>query len=115
MLGKRIVFVACAVAAAGFHPGAEAATGTDGFEACVAALARQISEEQGAGVNVRISEDSRVRARKLDRRNTYFLDARDVRDSDLVVKADCVVDAQAEVKSLVRLPADAPAAEERSL
>jgi hypothetical protein len=115
MTGKRIVFVACAVAAAGFHPGAGAATGNDGFEACVAALAQQISETQGAGVNVRISENSRVHAHRLDRRNTYFLDARDARDPELVVKADCVVDAQAEVKSLVRLPADAPAAEERSL
>lgn len=115
MIGKRIVFVACAVAAAGFHPGAEAASGRDGFEACVSALARQISEAQGAGVNVRISEDSRVPAGRLDRRNTYFLDARDVQDSDRVVKADCVVDARAEVKSLVRLPEDAPAAEDRSL
>jgi hypothetical protein len=75
MIGKRVVFVACAVAAAGFHPGAQAASGKDGFEACVAALAQQISEAQGAGVNVRISEDSRVHARRLDRRNTYYLDA----------------------------------------
>lgn len=115
MIGKRILFVACAVAAAGIHPGAEAASGQDGFEACVAALAKEISEAQGAGVNVRISEDSRVHARRLDRRNTYFLDAHDARDRDLVVKANCVVDARAEVKSLVRLPADAPEAAERSL
>jgi hypothetical protein len=85
------------------------------LEACVAALAQHISEAQGAGVNVRISDDSRVRARRLARRETYFLDARDVRDSALVAKVDCVVDAQAEVISLVRLPADAPEAAERSL
>lgn len=115
MLGKRIVFVACAVAAAGFHPGAEAASGKDGLAACVAALAQQISEAQGTGVNARISENSRVPAGRLNRRNTYFLDARDAGDSGLVVKADCVVNARAEVEKLVRLPADAPAAEERSL
>lgn len=115
MIGKRILFVACAVAAAGIHPGAEAASGQDGFEACVTALAREISETQGAGVNVRISEETRVRARKLDRRNVYFLDAHDAQGSDLVVKADCIVDDRAEVKSLVRLPADAPEAAERSL
>jgi hypothetical protein len=115
MIGKRILFVACAVAAAGIHPGAEAASGQDGFEACVAALAREISETQGAGVNVRISEETRVHARKLDRRNVYFLDARDAMGSDQVVKADCVVDARGTVKSLERLPADAPEAAERSL
>ncbi|MGK2926507.1 MAG: hypothetical protein ACSLE2_12900 [Lysobacterales bacterium] len=115
MIGKRILFVACAVAAAGIHPGAEAASGQDGFEACVAALAREISETQGAGVNVRISEETRVHARKLDRRNVYFLDARDALGSDHVVKADCVVDARGAVKSLERLPADAPEAAERSL
>ena len=115
MIGKRIVFVACAVAAAGFHPGAEAASGQDGLEACVAALAQEISESQGAGVNARISEDSHVPDGRLGLRNTYHLDAYDTGGSDTVIKADCVVDSRAEVKRLVRLPADAPTAEERSL
>jgi hypothetical protein len=115
MKGNKTLAVVFAVATAFAHPGAEAASGMDGLEACASALARELSTNQGAGIQVRISEDSLVPDRRLSTRTTYHLDARDPRNNAVVARADCAVDARAKVKSLVRLPDDAPDAAERSL
>ena len=65
--------------------------------------------------SVGISDDSVAPSRRLDARAIYHLDARDPRSNEIVAKADCAVDSRARVKSLVRLPDDAPEAAERSL
>lgn len=113
MKGKSMLFTACAAAAVMAHTGAEAATGRDGLEACVEALAKEISEAQGAGVNARISEDSTGHGRRLESATLFHLDARDPRDGEIVYKADCVVNARGDVQRLTRLPDAAPTAETR--
>jgi hypothetical protein len=113
MKGKSM-FVASGVAVAMLaHPGAEAASGREGLEACVQALTRTLSESQGAGVNARISEDSTAHDRRLESPTLFSLDARDSRDGEIVYKADCVVNSRGEVQRLVKLPLDAPSAEIR--
>ena len=112
---SKTLAVVCAVATSFVNLGAEAASGMEGLEACASALAREMSTAQGAGIQVRISEESLVPERRLSTRTTYHLDARDPRNNEVVARADCAVDARARVKSLVRLPDDAPDAAVRSL
>jgi hypothetical protein len=115
MNGKSTLVMVCAVGASLLHAGAEAASARDGLEACVSALAQEISDAQGAGVDARISDDSRYGRGQLRNRTVFYLDARDPGSAEVVLKADCIVNARGEVKSLNRLPADAPEATERSL
>jgi hypothetical protein len=115
MNGKRALITVCAVAASFSHVNADAASGMDGLEACASALAREISTEQGAGLQVRISDDSIVPNYRLNNYTLFHLDARDPRTREIVAKMDCSVDARARVKRLVRLPDDAPDAADRSL
>jgi hypothetical protein len=115
MKARKTLAMMCAVATSFIHPGAEAASGMDALEACASALAREMSKAQGSGIQVRISDDSLETGRRLVARTIYHLDARDPRNNEIVAKADCTVDTRARVKSLVRLPDDAPEAPERSL
>ena len=115
MNGKNTLVMVCAAAASLLHAGAEAASARDGLEACVSALAKDISEAQGAGVEARISDDSRYGRADLGSRTIFHLDARDSGSAEVVFKADCVVNARGRVRSLTRLPVDAPEAAERSL
>ena len=115
MNGRNTLMVVCAAGATLLHSGAEAASARDGLEACVSALARNISEAQGAAVEARISDDSRYGRGDLGNRTIFYLDARDPRSAEVVLKANCVVNARGQVRSLTRLPADAPEAAERSL
>ena len=115
MNGKNMLVMVCAMGASLLHAGAEAASARDGLEACVSALAKEISDAQGAGVEARISDDSRYGRGHLGSRTIFYLDAKDPGSAEVVLKADCVVNAQGQVRSLTRLPADAPEAAERSL
>lgn len=112
--GKTLAML-CLVTTSFMHPVAHAASGMEGLEACASALARELSTAQGAGIQVRVSDESLVPTRRLDNRTTYHLDARDPRNNEIVARVDCNVDARARVRSLVRLPDDAPDAAERSL
>lgn len=113
MKGKSMIMAAGVAVAALTHPAAEAASGRDGLEACVEALAKRISETQGAGVNARISEDSTGFGRRLESPTLFSLDARDSSDGEVVFKADCIVNSRGQVQRLVELPEDAPTAEVR--
>jgi len=115
MKAKNTLAMACALATAFVNVGAEAASGKMGLDACISELAREISEAQGAGVNVRISEDTKVSKRRLDHATTFFLDAREPGDGEIVTKVNCTVDRHAKVRKFVVLPDDAPAAEIRVL
>jgi hypothetical protein len=115
MIGKNTLVLVLAASASMPHPSAEAAPARVGLESCVSALTKAISESQGTGVEARISGDSRQGRSQLNGRSRFHLDARDPRSEEIVMKADCVVNARGEVRSLIVLPADAPEAEERSL
>ena len=115
MNGKNTLVTACAVAASLLHTGAEAASARDGLEACVSALTKEISEAQGSGVEARISDDTRAGRGALGGRTIFYLDARDPRTQEIVLKADCIVNSRGRVSSMTRLPDDAPEAAVRSL
>jgi len=111
---KSVIAVA-ALAAFSFPTAAQAAKGADGLEACVSALVKDLSSAQDFPMQATISEDSFVAEERLGRRTLIHLDARDPVSREIVVKADCVVNRQAEVIRLERLPDEAPEAEVRSL
>jgi hypothetical protein len=112
--GKPL-FVISALAACMSPMAVPAATGEDGFEACVSALVQDLSDAQGYPLQATISDDTAVADNRLKRRNHYYLDARDPASREIVAKIDCIVNKKAEVVSLKRLPDDAPVAEVRSL
>jgi len=97
------------------HVDAEAASGTAGLNACVSALAREISESQGAGVNVRLDEDTKAGRKRLLYPTTFFLDALNPANEEIVAKVNCTVDTRARVRRFVVLPNDAPVARLRKL
>ena len=97
------------------HTGAEAASGEAGLNACITELAKEISESQGSGVDVRLDEDTRASKRRLERTTTFFLDARDPSNEEVVAKVNCTVDRWAKIRKFVVLPEDAPLAEHRIL
>jgi hypothetical protein len=112
--GKSL-FAIGALAACLSPTAAFAATGEDGFEACVSALVQDLSDAQGFPLQATISEDTAVANNRLNRRNRFYLDVRDPASREIVAKIDCIVNKQAEVVELLRLPEDAPVAEVRSL
>lgn len=97
------------------HTGAEAASGEAGLNACMTKLAKEISESQGSGVDVRLDEDTRPSKRRLEHTTTFFLDARDSANEEVVAKVNCTVDTRAKIRKFVVLPEDAPLAEHRIL
>jgi hypothetical protein len=115
MKGKKTIGMVCVAAASFMHMNVQAASGKEGLDACVSALVQELSAGQGSAVQGLISDDSYVPNHKLSRHTTIHLDARDTRNSEIVAKADCVVDSRAKVKDLTILPADAPEATVRSL
>ena len=92
-----------------------AANGDKALEACVSALVQNLSDAQSSPLRATISEDSFVSNSRLGRRTRIYLDARDPVSQEILVKADCIVDRNAEVLELQRLPDEAPEAEIRSL
>ena len=112
--GKPL-FVIGALAACMSPTAVSAATGEDGFEACVSALVQDLSDAQGYPLQATISENSAVADDRLGTRTRFYLDARDPASREIVAKIDCIVNKKAEVLSLQRLPDDAPVAEVRSL
>jgi hypothetical protein len=115
MKAKNAMAMMFAVGAALAHTGAEAASGEAGLNACVSELAKEISKAQGYGVDVRLDEDVRAGKRSLETTTTFFLDARDAANEQVVAKVNCTVDKRAKIRKFVVLPDDAPLAENRIL
>lgn len=93
---------------------ADAATERDGLEACVRALAADLGDAQGAPVRYRIGDGSSTSLRRLARRTTFHIDARDAERSEIVARVDCIVDSRAGVKKLTILSLTARDAAKRS-
>ena len=115
MKGKSTIGMVCVVATSLVHMSAEAASGKAGLDACVTALVKEMSVNQGSAVQARISGDSWVPNKRLGSNTMIHLDARDPSNQEIVAKADCVVNSRAKVKDLIMLPEDAPEATVRSL
>jgi len=111
----KTLFAVAALAACVSPTVALAATGEDGFKACVSALVKDLSDAQGHPLQATISDDSAVADDRLGRRTRIYLDARDPASHEVVAKIDCIVNKRAEVLKLLKLPDDAPLAEVRSL
>ena len=91
-----------------------AATGQDGLEACVEALVAEVANAKGITLNARLDPETQGSKKRLERREIFHLDARDRASREIVARADCIVNARAEVRSLTRVPLDAPDAWERA-
>lgn len=115
MKARNAIAVIFAVGAVFAHTGAEAASGQAGLNACIDKLAKEISESQGSGVDVRLDEDTKASKRRLEHATTFFLDARDSSSEEVVAKVNCTVDRRAKIRRFVVLPEDAPLAQHRIL
>jgi len=112
---KNAMVMVIAAGTAFGHVEVEAASGKAGLNACVSALAREISESQGAGVNVRLDEDIKAGRNRLLYPTTFLLDAVNPANEEIVAKVNCTVDTQGKVRKFVVLSDEAPVARLRKL
>jgi hypothetical protein len=101
-----------ALAAAPFH--AHALSGKAGLDACANAMVSELAEKQGAPMVYNLDPGSTKSPRPISRSELYHLDARDPRSDEVVARFDCVIDQNAQVQKLVRVPLDAPDARFRA-
>ena len=115
MNSLKVFTVGCAVAFSLTSLNAQAAaTRADGLNACVEAVVTEISNSQGSPVDFSIAPGSEMSLHKLKRREKFHLDIRSPKTDDVVARADCIVNQNAQVRTLIDLPLDARDAEERS-
>lgn len=114
-LKKKLTYVSLALAGCVASTSTQAATSRDGFNACVDALVSSMATAQSAPLRATISEDSIISDDRLRYRDRIYLDARDPVTREVVAKANCIVNRNAEVVEFKHLPDDAPEAEVRSL
>jgi hypothetical protein len=110
----EILKYGCAAAVSLAPVPALAATGQDGLEACVDALVVELADAHVASLVARLDPESPETNRRLGRREIFHLDARDPGSREIVARADCIVNARAEVRSLTQVPLDAGDAWERA-
>ena len=91
-----------------------AATRAEGLNACIEAAVPELSNSQGLPVDFSIAPGSEMSLHKLKRREKFHLDIRSPKTDDVVSRADCIVNQNAQVRTLIDLPLDARDAEERS-
>lgn len=111
---REILNYGCALAVSLAPVTAPAATGQEGLEACVDALVVELADVNGVSLDARLDPESRDSKRRLGQREIFHLDARDPASREIVARADCIVNARAEVRSLTRVPLDAGDAWERA-
>ena len=115
MNNSKILTIGCAVAVSLAPHGAKAASVQEALDACASAVVSELVSDNGFPLEYRVSEDSGASKSRLRIRETIHLDVLDPRNSEVVARADCVVDSRARVKKLVSIPLDEPDAAERAV
>lgn len=115
MNNLKVLTIGCAVAfSMSSLDTLAAATRAEGLNACVEAAVTELSSSQGSPVDFSIAPGSEMSLQKLKRREKFHLDIRSPETDDIVARADCIVNQNAQVRTLIDLPLDARDAEERS-
>jgi len=112
---NKVFTFTCALAIAMAPLASEAATRTDGLNACADALVNKLSVDNGAPLSFQLDAGSENSNAQMSKREHYHLDVRDPNTHEVVARAQCVVDRQARVRQLVSVPLSADDAAERVL
>ena len=93
---------------------AEVATGKTGMKACAEALMASINSVEGTSANYEIRPQGRDLNSRLIKSEVIFLDAKTA-NNNVLAKANCTVNKDAEVQALEILSNDAPEARRRAV
>lgn len=93
---------------------ANAATDRDAVQACSEAIATNVEKRQGSTVKLTIDLSAVSTKRRLINDTLFHLDAINPATDHVIGRFDCRVDRRAIVRSLKRLPPDAPDAKVRA-
>lgn len=106
MKHRRILIGTCTVAAALLAMGANAATRTDGLNACAQAVVENLGNRQDAAINYRLSPETTTSNIKLKSRELFYLDLRNPETDAIIARVDCTVDRKARVRDLKEVSVD---------
>lgn len=84
------------------------------LDACAEALATKLASKQGEAVGYNVSPESKGSKLALRGREVIYLDAKAPMTDDIIARANCIVNGDAEVMELVALPLTAPEARIRA-
>jgi len=93
---------------------ADDTNGQAGLNACANALTSKLETRQGRPVNYNIAPETKINNEKLKAREVFFLDAKAPNTDEVIARANCIVNDEAEVVKLVVLPLDAAQARNRA-
>ena len=111
---KKILFNSCAVAVTIFSLNVNAATRTDGLNACAQAVVSKLGDAQSMPINFSMSPETEISGVKLKNREVFHMDFTDPGDDKAVAKVDCTVDRRANVRALRYVPLDGKDASARA-
>ncbi len=101
-----------AITAVPFH--AHALTRDAGLEACAEAMVSDLATNQGSPLVYNLDSSSKGGIKGLGRREVFHLDAFNPEGDEVVARMDCVVNRNAEVTKLIKLPLDSEDARARA-
>jgi hypothetical protein len=93
---------------------ADNTSGQAGLNACADALAKKLETVQGKPVGYKLDSDTKINNDKLEVREVFYLDAKTANSDEVIARANCTVNDDAEVLKLVVLPLDAAQAQNRA-
>jgi len=115
MKNRKIALTGCAFAFSMIAVFAHASTERAGLAACADAMISGIETSTGNLPGYRVDKRSSISSKKLNVQDAFHLDVRDQASGEVVAKADCIVNAHAEVLQLIELPLDSPDAKRRAI
>ena len=89
-------------------------SGKLGLDACAEALASSLEMNQGKSVAYNFDQENKGFEHNLKHREIIYLDAKAPNTDKIIARANCIVNADAEVVKLVALPLNAPEAQVRA-
>ena len=115
-MNKKLILKAGVIVALASLPlyASEKTEGEVALDACAQALAAKLENKTGEAVDYNINPDSRGNKKELRDGVVIYLDAKAQFSDDIIARANCIVNEDAEVTELVALPLTAPEARVRA-
>jgi len=106
MKHRKIMISSLTVATAMLSMSVNAATRTDGLNACAQAAVTELGERQNSELGYSLSPDSMTSGARMKHRELFHLDITKPGSDTVVARIDCVVDRKARVRDLIKVPID---------
>ena len=106
MSHRKVVISGCAVVATIFSLSVNAATRTDGLNACAQAVVTKLGDAQSVPINFSLAPETETSGIRLKNREIFHMDFLNPGSDKVIAKVDCTVDRKANIRSLKYVPLD---------